>query len=117
VLVSFFLVSGNCILQVVSVLIGGSTAAVLDIVSIGVMYAQALLFLVVTVRAFRRPDTTGKALYATNALHLWSLIVLFSSAGVFYNISQLINILVAPLMYLAVKREVAALQEKGGAAV
>lgn len=95
------------VLHVIRIYADGKTGQYVDGVNYLLMYALTVMLFITGFRLVKRTDQAGhKALYVSFALFLWTLLVMYSSGGMFYNIAYFVNILTLPLMYASVIKEV-----------
>lgn len=70
------------------------------------MYILWILICVKTITTLRKENKNqGEAIYLSFTLHIWTMLLMFMSADIFYNIANIMYICVLPLMYLAFKKE------------
>ena len=70
------------------------------------MYILWILIVIKTIYTLRKEDkNNGEAMYLSFTLHIWTMLLMFMSADIFYNVANIMYILVMPLMYLAFKKE------------
>lgn len=70
------------------------------------MYILWILICIKTIATLRKEDKNqGEAIYLSFTLHIWTMLLMFMSADIYYNIANIMYICVLPLMYLAFKKE------------
>ena len=70
------------------------------------MYILWILIFIKTIATLRKEDKNqGEAIYLSFTLHIWTMLSMFMSGGIFFNIANILYICVLPLMYLAFKKE------------
>ena len=79
---------------------------IIEISCYPLMYILWILIFIKTVITLRKEDKNqSEAIYLSFALHIWTMLLMFMSADIFYNVANIMYILVMPLMYLAFKKE------------
>ncbi len=80
---------------------------ILEVSCYPIMYILWILIFVRTVSALRTKEisSAGKEIYLSFSLHIWTMLLMFLSAGIFYNIASLLYIVVLLLMYRSFKKE------------
>ena len=79
---------------------------IIEISCYPLMYILWILICVKTIATLRKENKNqGEAIYLSFTLHIWTMLLMFMSADIFYNIANIMYICVLPLMYLAFKKE------------
>ena len=80
---------------------------ILEVSCYPLMYVLWILIFVRTVSVLcgKEKSSNGKEIYLSFSLHIWTMLLMFLSAGIFYNIANLLYVTVLPLMYLSFKKE------------
>ena len=70
------------------------------------MYILWILICIKAIGMLRKEDKNrGEAVYLSFTLHIWTMLLMFMSSGIFFNIANIMYMLVLPLMYLSFKKE------------
>lgn len=70
------------------------------------MYLLWIFILVKVIKSLRKENANqSESIYLSFTLHIWTMLLMFMSADVFYNIANIMYIIVLILMYLAFKKE------------
>ena len=79
---------------------------IIEISCYPLMYILWILICVKTIATLRKENKNqGEAIFLSFTLHIWTMLLMFMSADIFYNIANIMYICVLPLMYLAFKKE------------
>ncbi len=70
------------------------------------MYILWILICIKTIATLRKEDKNqGEAIYLSFTLHIWTMLLMFMSGGIFFNIANILYMCVLPLMYFAFNKE------------
>ena len=97
-----------CILAGEAIALGmnDTLRSIIEISCYPFMYILWIFILVKTIKTLRKEDKKqGESIYLSFTLHIWTMLLMFMSADIFYNIANIMYICVLPLMYIAFKKE------------
>ena len=92
--------------EAIAVSMNDTVRPIVEISCYPLMYLLWIFILVKVIKSLRKENANqGEAIYLSFTLHIWTMLLMFMSADVFYNIANIMYIIVLPLMYLAFKKE------------
>ncbi len=104
--IAVFLSSVSLVGEAIAFAMNDTVGAIIETSCYPIMYLLWIFILVKTIKSLRKADDNrGETIYLSFALHFWTMLLMFMSGGVFYNIANIMYIAVLTLMYLAFKKE------------
>ena len=92
--------------EAIAIAMNDTVRPIIEISCYPFMYILWIFILVKTVKTLRKEDkNNAEAIYLSFALHIWTMLLMFMSADIFYNVANIMYIIVLPMMYLAFKKE------------
>ncbi len=100
--ISFLAFTGEAI----AITMNGTFKTIFELSCYPLLYILWIFIFVKTINSLRKDgQDQGEAVYLSFTLHIWTMLSMFMSDGIFYNIANIMYIVVLPLMYLAFKKE------------